>query len=48
MCIRDRLSAWLDEKNDKLYLTAEDYRAAQENQPQPEPEKRRNRPEKSP
>ena len=42
------LSAWLDEKNDKLYLTAEDYRAAQENQPQPEPEKRRNRPEKSP
>ena len=29
------LSAWLDEKNDKLYLTAEDYRAAQENQPQP-------------
>lgn len=33
------LSAWLDEKNDKLYLTAEDYRAAQENQPQPEPEK---------
>ena len=33
------LSAWLDEKNDKLYLTAEDYRAAQENQHQPEPEK---------
>ena len=33
------LSAWLDEKNDKLYLTAEDYRAAQENQPAPEPEK---------
>ena len=33
------LSAWLDEKNDKLYLTAEDYRAAQETQPQPEPEK---------
>ena len=33
------LSAWLDEKNDKLYLTAEDYRAAQENQPEPEPEK---------
>ena len=24
------LSAWLDEKNDKLYLTAEDYRAAKE------------------
>ena len=36
---RGWLSAWLDEKNDKLYLTAEDYRAAQENQPQPEPEK---------
>lgn len=33
------LSAWLDKKNDKLYLTVEDYRAAQENQPQPEPEK---------
>ena len=33
------LSAWLDEKNDKLYLTAEDYRTAQENQPEPEPEK---------
>ena len=35
------LSAWLDEKNDKLYLTAEDYRAAQEQQaePQTEPEK---------
>ena len=32
-------TAGLDEKNDKLYLTAEDYRAAQENQPQPEPEK---------
>ena len=36
------LSAWLDEKNDKLYLTAEDYRAAKEAataaaaQPQPE------------
>ena len=36
------LSAWLDEKNDKLYLTAEDYRAAKEKataaaaQPQPE------------
>ena len=26
-------------KRHKLYLTAEDYRAAQENQPQPEPEK---------
>ena len=36
---RGWLSAWLDEKNDRLYLTAEDYRAAQENQPQPEPEK---------
>lgn len=33
------LSAWLDKKNDKLYLTVEDYRAAQEDQPQPEPEK---------
>lgn len=38
------LSAWLDEKNDKLYLTAEDYRAAKEAataaaaQPQPEKE----------
>ena len=29
----------MDEKNDKLYLTAEDYRTAQENQPEPEPEK---------
>ena len=27
---RGWLSAWLDEKNDKLYLTAEDYRAAKE------------------
>ena len=39
------LSAWLDEKNDKLYLTAEDYRAAKEKAaaaavpPQPQPEK---------
>ena len=33
------LSAWMDEKNDKLYLTAEDYRTAQENQPEPEPKK---------
>ena len=33
------LSAWMDEKNDKLYLTAEDYRAAQEAQPAPEPAK---------
>ena len=33
------LSAWMDEKNDKLYLTAEDYRTAQDNQPEPEPEK---------
>jgi len=34
------LSAWLDEKNDRLYLTAEDYRNAQEKMqaaPQPEP-----------
>ena len=37
------LRAWLDEKAEKLYLTAEDYRAAQEAaaapkaQPQPEP-----------
>ena len=37
------LAAWLDEKTEKLYLTAEDYRAAQETaaapqaQPQPEP-----------
>ncbi len=36
---RGWLSAWVDEKNDKLYLTAEDYRTAQENQPEPEPEK---------
>lgn len=26
------LTAWLDEKNEKLYLTVEDYRAAQEEQ----------------
>ena len=38
------LAAWLDEKTEKLYLTVEDYRAAQETaaapqaQPQPEPE----------
>ena len=37
------LNAWLDEKTEKLYLTAEDYRAAQEAavpkaEPQPEPE----------
>ena len=37
------LAAWLDEKTEKLYLTVEDYRAAQEPapapqaQPQPEP-----------
>ena len=37
------LSAWLDEQTEKLYLTVEDYRAAQETadapkaQPQPEP-----------
>ena len=39
------LAAWLDEKTEKLYLTVEDYRAAQETaaapqaQPQPEPVK---------
>ena len=38
------LSAWLDEKDEKLYLTAEDYRAAQEARkaaeqaPRPEPQ----------
>ena len=36
------LAAWLDEKTEKLYLTAEDYRAAKEAAttpaPQPEPE----------
>ena len=37
------LAAWMDEKTEKLYLTVEDYRAAQETaaapqaQPQPEP-----------
>ena len=31
------LSAWLDEKSAKLYLTAEDYRAAQSLVQQPEP-----------
>ena len=41
---RGWLSAWLDEKDEKLYLTAEDYRAAQEARkaaeqaPQPEQE----------
>ena len=40
---KDWLAAWLDEKTKKLYLTVEDYRAAQETaaapqaQPQPEP-----------
>ena len=40
---KDWLAAWLDEKTEKLYLTVEDYRAAQETaaapqaQPQPEP-----------
>ena len=40
------LRAWLDEKTQKLYLTAEDYRAAQEAaaapkaEPQPEPEEK--------
>lgn len=32
------LSAWLDEKTGTLYLTAEDYRAAQEARTAPEPE----------
>ena len=44
------LSAWLDEKEEKLYLTAEDYRAAQEArkaaeqapQPAPQPEEAEN------
>ena len=27
---KDWLAAWLDEKTEKLYLTAEDYRAAKE------------------
>ena len=41
---RGWLSAWLDEKDEKLYLTAEDYRAAQEAlaaeraRPAPQPE----------
>ena len=41
---RGWLSAWLDEKDEKLYLTAEDYRAAQEARkaaeqaPRPEPQ----------
>ena len=40
---KDWLAAWLDEKTEKLYLTVEDYRTAQETaaapqaQPQPEP-----------
>ena len=44
------LSAWLDEKDEKLYLTAEDYRAAQEARkaaeqaprPEPKPEEAEN------
>ena len=44
------LSAWLDEKDEKLYLTAEDYRAAQEARktaeqaprPEPQPEEAEN------
>ena len=33
------LNAWLDEKSEKLYLTAEDYRTAQETAaPEPEPQ----------
>ena len=39
---KDWLAAWLDEKTEKLYLTAEDYRAAKEAAaapaPQPKPE----------
>ena len=41
---RGWLTAWLDEKDEKLYLTAEDYRAAQEARkaaeqtPRPEPQ----------
>lgn len=31
------LKGWLDEKTDKLYLTAEDYRAAQEAPAEPQP-----------
>ncbi len=40
------LRAWLDEKTEKLYLTAEDYRAAQEGAaaPRPEPEAAENAP----
>lgn len=34
------LRGWLDEKADKLYLTAEDYRAAQEARIDPQPVKR--------
>ena len=34
------LKGWLDEKTDKLYLTAEDYRAAQETPVQPQPMKK--------
>ncbi len=33
------LKGWLDEKTDKLYLTAEDYRAAQEAPVEPQPVK---------
>ena len=32
------LSAWLDEKTDRVYLTAEDYRAAQEAREEPQPQ----------
>ena len=47
---RGWLSAWLDEKDEKLYLTAEDYRAAQEARkaaeqaprPEPQPEEAEN------
>ena len=40
---RGWLNGWLDEKTERLYLTAEDYRAAQkqpEPQPEPQPEAR--------
>ncbi len=37
---KDWLRGWLDEKTDRLYLTAEDYRAAQEARIDPQPVKR--------
>ena len=45
------LAAWLDEKTEKLYLTAEDYRAAQQPEApaaQPAPEKPEETPETAP